>query len=357
MLVAIAALVTIEYSGILGYGIMDRLNASVYYVMPVAVYALLVEQKLDSVKFLKVLSWVVVTCGVMAVLFMAGVLSNVGNEEIESLERTSTLFDGGLGLVGVAIALHFIMHGEKDYSFFYKYITLISGVLIVLSGQSRARIILLVVVVVLSIFFSMLKSEEKQGHFFTAIFVILVTVIAAMGIFQEYFVELLDNLTIRFEAMGTDNSSFYRVAEREHLMELFSEHPLAGAGWGRLNYEIVQDMRGAYHMVSNHNMYASVLAIGGLAFAIPFFFWLFKVFWVECKNFRTSNYARLNMVLMIVIFVLSISSAGFMKYSQMLAIMVVYVTSIERENKLFAEQTGEQEALRKKNLVVFTKRG
>ncbi len=181
--------------------------------------------------------------------------------------------------------------------------------------------------VIINIIFS---SKNRMAVIRVGIFVAIAAVAAFYLIPQARVI--LTEIVGRFDTFGTDSSSVYRVFERDTQMNAFYSNPVAGVGWNGLSNVRVTDLWGNRNQINNHNMYSSILAYGGILYALPFFMWFIMLIFGEMKKVGRSDTAKLHIVLLMIIAVLSWSSAGFVKYSQMLSVIIIYLDIIDREH-------------------------
>ncbi len=322
--------ITYVYSVGNGASFMKILSASVYYVLPLLLFPALVCIGPDRIKMIKLICLTCMLGGAISVLFMLGLLAGHISADVIDMSRTSTIVDGGLGLVAVALALYMIFYRDKDFNVFYKYATLVSGLLIVMGGQSRARIITLALVVVLSVLINIMFS--RKNRMIVARVVVFLAIILLMA--THFFPQILDiagEITGRFDTIGTDSSSVYRVYEKEAQMEAFYKEPVIGCGWDGLRDVKVVDLWGNYNHINNHNMYSSILAYGGIMYALPFFMWFIMLLFGELRKIASDDTAKLHVIFLVILAILSWSSAGFVKFSQTLSIIIIYLDIIDRE--------------------------
>ena len=319
------------YSMMRGTDVMKILSTSVYYVLPIVLFPTLVciaPQRESVIKFICLTSML---GGLLSVMFMLGLLSGIASENTVEMTRSSTIVDAGLGLVAVALALYMIFYESKNYSFFCKYGTLLAGLLIVAGGQSRARIIVMVLVIAASVIINIIFSSKNRMAVIRVGIFVAIAAVAAFYLIPQARV-ILTEIVGRFDTFGTDSSSVYRVFERDTQMNAFYSNPVAGVGWNGLSNVRVTDLWGNRNQINNHNMYSSILAYGGILYALPFFMWFIMLIFGEMKKVGRSDTAKLHIVLLMIIAVLSWSSAGFVKYSQMLSVIIIYLDIIDREH-------------------------
>lgn len=323
-------IVTYFYTLFNGVSVTKLLSSSVFYVMPILIFPALAYANIDRTKIIKAVCLISMAGAVVTVLFILGFLTDVVSDKVSVMERSSVLVDGGLGLVAFALSLYLLLYEGKNFNAFYKYGTLISGLMIVLGGQSRARIIILLLVLALSLLLSIFSGKNRATAF-KVLFSIIAVVAVALVVFPD-IIGIIDSILERFDTMGTDASSIFRIYERKIQLESFYAHPLLGTGWNGLDNVLVKDLWGQYNHINNHNMYASILAYGGLLYAVPFFVWFLMIMTRTVRKIPRRNTAKLHIILFIILLMLSWSSAGFGKFSQLLSMIVIYTDIINEEN-------------------------
>ena len=323
-------LLSVAYSLLIGISWRTVLFGSIHYFLPFLLSGPIFYVSDRSIVVLKrTIHISIILCGVIALLFFTGILNLIATSDISRLYRSSTIIDGGLGLVGVALALQYILNGNEKYGKL-RYVLLIAGVLIVASGMSRARIVALFLIVILSLLFHMAWSESKIGRFYKILVFVAIAAFVVMLLFPGFFSSFYNTVFSRFESLGNDNSTIFRVEERRLQLDYFMKNPIFGVGWGGLSNATVTDLRGVAQKIANHNMFTSVLAGGGLIFAIPYFLWLGSMLFNESRQLKEDPYARTNVLLLLSILIMSWGSAGFAKYSMVIAMMIVYINMRER---------------------------
>lgn len=312
------------------------LKESHLYVIPICMYAFIWGCKFEYASFWKFVKYIVILTDVISVLFLLGVLGTLTNAAyISTLSRSSTLIDGGLGLVALAIGLYCLFYENDFYTEKESWLFILSGILITVSGQSRAR--LLTAVLLLSVFFLMSATEKNKNsgkRFSWSVTILLAFMIGTviMLVLSDQTSSLISQIFDRFTLMGTDNPSLYRVYEREKQMSVFKEHPFFGAGWGAYEEITIKNLYGIKANVDNHNMYTTLLGMGGLILAFAYVIWFAKLIKNIIVRYSSQSIEKLNVLMILAIGALSYSSAGFAKSSMVLAITIVYVNVFHCQN-------------------------
>lgn len=244
-----------------------------------------------------------------------------------AMMRVATLIDGSIAPIAITVAL-FCNPESKKQGFIswntLKAISVISSIVVLAFGMSRARF--LVVAVCFGMYgFSKLIGIVKNGGkttvwsamiFFIAIIFILFLLVS--GILQDLFKPLLD----RFLYEGLD--SMGRDVEIEFGLQLFKGNMLWGGGW---NIFHLQDLNGSIVAYNNHCAYVAILARGGLFFAIPTFL---SYYMLLRKSFKFRHTSKVALVMMIVFLLLSYGNAGMFNYT-ICSLIPLVVLNIKKE--------------------------
>ena len=307
------------------------LKESYHYVIPVFIYVVLYRCKYRYNSFWKFFKILVFVNLVISVSFVTGILGLFFNTSyISLLSRSSTLIDGGLGIVSLAVGLYCLFYENDFYGKKDSWFLIISGIIITLSSQSRARLLTAVLVFIAFLFFSAVGRNRNNGKRFS--WTSMTLLITAIAIVAFVFVGdstdgILSQIINRFSIMGSDNSSVFRVYEQETQLSIFSSHPILGGGWGAFENVSVIDTFGVAKPVHNHNMYTTLLGYGGIILGLAYIVWVIGLLKGIKNRFSSNTAEKLNIVLLIAIIVLSIGSAGFGKSSMILAIAIIYINN------------------------------
>lgn len=324
-------------SVVYGASITTILRESYHYVLPIFMYPVLCRCKYRFASFWKFVKFLIGVNLIISVGFVTGLLGTLTNTSyISMLSRSSTLIDGGLGIVSLSIGLYCLFYDNDIYSKKESWFFIIAGVIITLSGQSRARLLTAILIVILFYFMSVVGKNRNSGKRFSWLSAILLFSIVGICIsifLSENENSLISQIFDRFSLIGTDNSSIYRVYERETQLSIFKAHPIFGGGWGAYDNVSVQDIYGVAKDVNNHNMFTSILGFGGVILGLAYISWFVKIMKGTIRRFSTNSIERLNIILLVSILVLSYSSAGFGKSSMILAITIIYVNMIHYDNR------------------------
>lgn len=313
----------------------QMLSNSVHYVIPVLIYTYVYGMK-NRMKFYRSFTILVVIAGILSAMFMFGTLSGFGFLNITligALTRSSLLVDGGLGIIAYCVGIYSITYKNDKITTRNAVLLTVFGLLIVIASQSRARIL---TVIICTIFF-LLEIElgrGKQEHMWLkTVGGILVLLLVVITIFPEQFNTIQTQILGRFSEMGTDNSSIYRRYEFAQQMELFRSSPIVGVGWNGMNDVKVVDTYGTAQTINNHNMYSTILAMGGIVLAIGYIYWFGNLIVAECSKYRQDNEAKLHNIILLAIAIMSVSSAGFSKTSMVIGMIIIYVNITERNDR------------------------
>lgn len=325
LVVMLVHIVSILY----GAGINTILKESYHYVLPIFMYAVLYRCRYRFSKFWRFFIILVFVNLVISVSFVTGILGLFFNTSyISLLSRSSTLIDGGLGIVSLAVGLYCLFYENDFYEKKESWFLIVSGVIITLSSQSRARLLTAVLIFISFLFFSSIGRNKNQGKRFSWISMTLLVFAVILSVFifiNDSTDGILAQISNRFSILGSDNSSVYRVYERDAQLSVFYNHPVLGGGWGTYENISVSDTFGISNSVHNHNMYTTILGYGGAALGLAYIIWIVGLIKEIKKKFSTNSIEKLNIVLLIAIIVLSFGSAGFGKSSMILAIVIIYI--------------------------------
>ncbi len=305
---------------------------SLYYALPVLLYpAVMTLEEKQVLRMEKLVSISSIISGILSLAFLLGIIV-VSREGVGELDRSSTMIDGGMGLVATALGLSYVLYGGNKYPA-TKYILLISGFLIIMAGMSRARIAMMLVIVALSLLFDFARMQgEKSRRFRLIVFLVLALLLLCL-IFPDTVFAMVERVFARFSELGTDNSSLYRGFERDAQMRHFYDNPIFGVGWGGMYDVRVRNTYGVAVSINNHNMYSSLLCEGGLLYTLPFALWFCVLFFRELCLLRKEKSARMNIILMLTMVIMGIASAGFVKYSMTIGMLLVYLNIRKRTMK------------------------
>ena len=305
------------------------LRRSYHYVLPVFLYVVLYRCKYRYRSFWKFFKILIILNTMISIAFLTGLLGAITNTSyISMLSRSSTLIDGGLGIVSLAVGLYCLFYENDFYTRKESWLFIVAGVIITISGQSRARLLTAFLVFITFYFISTIGKNRNTGKRFSWLSAGLLAasvIIIVLIIDGEKSNSILSQIFNRFQLMGSDNPSIYRVYERETQLSVFYEHPILGGGWGAYEEIFVRDIYGVSKNVNNHNMYTTLLGYGGIFLGLAYLIWFGSVIGGIIKRFQSNQIEKLNIILLISILILSYSSAGFGKSSMILAIAIIYV--------------------------------
>lgn len=331
ILFALAVLFVHIVSIFYGAGINTILKESYHYVFPVFIYVVLYRCRYRYHNFWRFFKILVFANLVIAVSFVSGFLRLYLNVSyISLLTRSSTLIDGGLGIVSIAVGLYCLFYENEIYGKKDSWFLIISGIIITLSSQSRARLLTAIFVFITFMFFSNIGRNRNQGKRFSWLsmgLIISAVIIVGLIFIGDSTDGILSQISNRFSIMGSDNSSVYRVYERETQLSIFLSHPFFGGGWGAYENVSVMDTYGIANSVHNHNMYTTILGYGGSFLALAYIIWVIGLVKGIKNRFAVNSIEKLNVVLLITIIILSFGSAGFGKSSMILAISIIYINN------------------------------
>ncbi len=329
MLFYIALLTTIVYSFMQGISWRLVFMNSLYYSLPVMLYHGVMRFKPKTIIHTELLiNCSVAICGVLALLFISRsylIMSQLGD-----MERSSTAIDGGLGLVGVALGFYYMMSDNLFRFNNSKYIVIILGILIVISGASRSRIATMIVIITMFLLFGYMQDKIQKKNLLRIFAFLALGALCVYLFFPSIVNDILEKVLSRFTTLGTDNSSLYRNFERNTQLEYFLNKPVFGTGWGGMKDVLVKDTWGNSQEIHNHNMYSSLLANGGLIYTIPYALWFMPLLWNEIKLIKKDTYAPVNVILIVTAGIMGIGSAGFVKHSMTIGMIVVYLNMRKR---------------------------
>lgn len=287
-----------------GWPILSTVYNAFLYVTPLIFLFLPRAINFDINKVCKAVQVMVVVAGIVSLLVYFGIIDSGLN-----LNLNITLIDNAIGLLGIATAFYLISVRKRNIN---SIITLVFSVLVILIGQSRARMALAFIIIIAYIIF--LLFIQKKGKLSNLLLLIVLGLVALFIIYtnsNEIF-EYLEFSFNKFETMGSDSSSIYRQFETKEHLRLFFKYPFFGVGCGAYNSNTATP---EFAHFSAHNMITGLLAMNGLIYWIIFIIVFLYAIIKTIKNFfeKRSEENYFSLVLGLTLPVLTITSAGFGK--------------------------------------------
>lgn len=286
------------------------------YATPLLFFILTELVDFDLKKTCRYVQYMTFIAGIVSLLIYYGIIDSTLNYRL-----SITIVDNTIGLLGLAVSLYSIVTRSNRL---FSWLSAIMAIIVLLTGQSRARVVLGLCIAMLTIFYSVLV--KKRGKFQS--FVVVICVLTIAYIFISINIDTINDylgfMLGKFESIGTDGSSIYRFEEMKIHIELFLENPLFGIGCGTLNapYRTRID-----NYLYGHNMFTAILAINGMFYFSIFICIYLKILLKSLFSFfKESNPDNfLAFLLMLIMTALSITSAGFSKPTTHILILLVGV--------------------------------
>lgn len=265
----------------------------------------------------------------LAAILAASYTMIIGLSE-NTITRTATSVDGSIGLIVLTICL-FLKEDFEQTGFYraVKVIALVSSLVVLGFGMSRARLSLGVLILAIKLFWGVVRIVRTGRIKVILILALPIFIAASIFVFRlDAIQDLIDEISLRFER-GFE--SLGRSEEIRFGWSLFREHFIIGNGFGTLTFVDYQNYDSLYF---NHCMYVAILARGGLVLAVPFF--------MSFAAILKSTVKSKNLFLCLVMglfFVLGYGNAGLFNYTNVsfLIPLIIELRSYESEERVYTK--------------------
>lgn len=230
------------------------------------------------------------------------------------------VLDNSIGLIGLATSLYLLI--TQKVNTIYSVSTIIFSILIVFLGQSRTRIILSIIIITFYVLFILLSRRKgKLRNIFLVVFVATALLIV---IYRNYttFSSYMSVFTNKYANIMKDSSSQYRLSEIKMHLETLVKNPIFGIGCGALNKSYSSSIDIIFY---GHCMLTAAFALNGVFFGTVFNWHILSMVNCGVKNMvkLKSPENTFALVLILTVIVLSVSNAGFLKYSTHIATLMI----------------------------------
>lgn len=322
-------ILSFSYSIAIGWDITKCITNLCLYVIPVLIIAFVEKTNLTLKLFINIMTISLLISALLSVLALVGVLTKTSNYYINIY-----YVDGASGIIGIVLCVYMALSPQKEYKRINILVLGISGVIIVLLGQSRARflvgLISCIMVLFLVAYTNKSRHNNKTGR--KVLFFIVASVIIAFIVYHSVpqLSKYVDNILIRIRSLwGNDENVAFRNNESKLYINMFKEKPIMGVGWGVLNNSNFLNYNGEQYMA--HNMFSSLMGVGGLLFCFPYFLYLLLLLrrMIHEVMIRKNRILIPGLVALCDVIMLGIGSSGFGKLSGVLFMTLAYTVMLE----------------------------
>lgn len=319
-------------SVLLGWSVAKSVTNICLYVIPVLIFIMVDRTELTLDQFSSIMTVSILVSAILSILALVGILTKSSGFYVNIY-----YVDGAAGIIGIVLCLYRALSVNKKYNLFATITLGVSGIVVVLLGQSRARLIVTAISIIITLIVLIyINRNEYNSRILRRI--ISITIIAAIVGFVVYryipsISRYVDNILLRLNMLGeNDINVSYRENETSLYIQMFKESPIFGRGWGILYNS--QYLNNQSEQFMAHNMFAGLLGVGGLIFCVPFFAFLLSLLKqsiigaiVNCDEEKT-----LALVSFVDVILLGIGSAGFGKLSGVLFMTMIFVCLREKDS-------------------------
>jgi len=318
---------------VFGWDVIKCLTNMCLYVIPILIFVFVEKTGLDFEEFTNIMLVSLMIAATLSILAMLNILTHTSSYYVNIY-----YVDGASGIIGIILCTQRALSLEKNTISLKTVLLGICGVIIVLLGQSRARTIISVCTAVFMIFISISISKKENGLKLFFKILLLSAFIAIVGIIVynrvSLFSQFIDNIIERLNMLGVDDKNVaYRENEASIYLKMFKDNIIAGRGWGIINNS--RFLNDNFDQYTAHNMFVSLLGIGGLIFCIPYYLCMLSSFFNLLKG--VFKYNDLHMIPGLISFIdvifLGIASSGFGKLSGVLFMTLIYICLFKKTNK------------------------
>lgn len=318
--------ITLLRSILSGAGIPQIIGEAYDYIFPLSMYLWVAKEKFNKKEILYFIWTLSIIAGVVSVLIAIGVMQVDLWHAAGELVRTATFIDGSMAIFIILICIFYLLT-PNNYSKQLNVAALIAGIVTLVLGLSRSRMVIAALLIIIEIILIIPKVRPKRV-------IKLFLVIIAIGILIKWknpqlLDQIMETIRKRFMQLASDTSSSFRSIERNMQMEEFKASPVIGKGWGiRGNYNINGSI------MYNHCMYTAMLFHGGLLFGGSYLLFFFSILLSDLKAVivrKEFSERYLTMLILLAIFLLGYASAGIAQGGAVLALLLVF--QIEKEAK------------------------
>ena len=299
-----------------GWGFTDSVYGILLYSLPLFFFFIPSFVDLSLSKICFYVQLMTIAASFVSLLVLVGIIdSGIDGYNIAILKVDNTI-----GLIGLAVSFY-LLNKEKSNKIF-AWITVALSLFVVITGQSRARMIYAGIIIALfsiyMVFFAKKSRAKNVVVLVCAALVVIMFIVAYSAALENYLSFVID----KFGELGEDISTTYRMDEMKLHTELFMEHFWFGIGAGALNNEYTTAIG---EKIYGHNMLTGLFAFEGVFYGIAFILVFLSVLVKSIYRFVKSRTPSsvLCAILMLLLTVLAITSGGFSKLATHAGALIV----------------------------------
>ena len=305
--------VSIMTSVLNGWDIFSSIYNAFIYGTPFLLVALPSYHKIQLRTCFQFVRVMVIIGAIISIgVYMGWIDTGIANKNIVALNIV--VLDNSIGLIGLIASMYQLLEHESNYNKCVSAAYLILSYMIIIMGQSRARVLLALGISIIFVLYQLLRKQKVSGK---TIFFFIGFAVATLILVNQYYDRVMSYMSFSLGKLNTmmrDESSIYRIEEMKFHLNLLKEHPIAGIGCGVLNQKYHWTFDDYYYA---HCMLTSFLAMNGLFLGTVMLVSLAEVLFKSIHAFIKSRSLMSIMALVLAgtIIFLSVTSAGFSKYS------------------------------------------
>lgn len=306
-----------------GYGYRAAFVDFIIFFLPIATFLWCRVDNINKQSFLKILSYTAIAGAVVSILVSVRVIETDIWAAEDQLVRAagavdSSLFSGSIIIFGSLLFIY-PTSIEAKHKFLYR-CAFIASCIGILFSQSRTRIFLAVIIMLIIFFMGFRYGYKSRYGSIRIIIFVVICVFVAWKITPDMFESILEQVKDRYSTVGdSDTNIASRSAEIKIQMEEFYASPIFGKGWGAR----------AFTALYVHNIYTSVLMIGGIVFGGCFLFWYLGFFSRIFKSVKKNGWVAssfISFIILVVFAILGFTNAGIIQSGAAMTMMYVYLS-------------------------------
>ena len=276
------------------------------FFFPLFLYYYIFYSRISYKSILYGLIITVVFCGILSLLIGTRVIETNIWAAKDDYVRSAGFVDGTCGLVGFMTSLILLSNKNCEYSTVLSIAGLIGSSLVILFGFSRLRVMILIVCITLFIVMRQStnggkkQSSRKYFVFFISTVIILLLIQRGQNVFDTFERMFLN----RFNRIGSDSGTSFRIDEMKTHLDLFAQTYGAGIGWGLRSTLLI-----GTNTVRAHIVYSAILMHFGIFFGGAYILFLIKLLIDAIKQYMKSMSTE-NQIEIIICIILILSGFG-----------------------------------------------
>ncbi|MBQ4071549.1 MAG: hypothetical protein IJD51_03965 [Clostridia bacterium] len=313
---SVAVIVCALVSIMMDWSVFDSVYGILLYSLPFLLLFLprYVDIPLHRVCFF--IQLMTLIAGIVSFLIVVGLVES----GVDGYNITILKVDNTIGLIGLIVSFYLLNIRQSNKIF--AWVTVAVSLFVIVSGQSRARMVYGAVIVALWALYMIFFAEG--GRMKNTVVLVCAAVVAIMFVvaYSTQLQEYLSFVIGKFGEIGEDESSAYRFEEMQLHLRLFGENVWFGIGSGALNNEYRTEIG---ETIYGHNMLTGVFAFEGIFYALIFIALFVSTLVRSLRRFikKRSPETMLVATLTVIITVLSVTSGGFSKLGTHIGMLVV----------------------------------